>query len=138
MGDNEQIDVMPANQDDELGKLSKDALIGTLNKDIEQYKKHLEQLDKDEKNYGDQLEIDEKIWAILEKRENYGTLEPRMKFEALDEYWDLQHQKLLYKIREDRHLAKRRMDGYAEQRRLITKDMEDKQAKLKDMTGDVE
>jgi hypothetical protein len=74
--------------------------------DVRAYERSLEQLHKNKENYITQLEVDKKIWEILEADDAMVYVgEAKFKFEQNPEYWRLQHEKNKFKIRESKAVA---------------------------------
>jgi hypothetical protein len=97
---------MPQESGDELAQVSEEQLVANLASDVRAYERALERALKDKKNYQEQLDLDEKIWAILEKEDSFNRItEPSFEFEKDPEYWKLQRLKNMYKIRESRAVA---------------------------------
>jgi len=101
--------------DDELAEVTKEGMLANLKADIEAYKKRIEQIKADKENYETQLEIDRQMWAILERPESIQRIEPAFKYELDPDWYALQHQKQLFKIRMDRATAEHTLSQFDSQ-----------------------
>lgn len=130
---------MPEITGDELAEVSEEQLIANLENDIKAYENALESAIKSKENYIAQLELDEKIWAILEAEGSFKRCaEPNFEFEKNEEYWELQRQKNMFKIRESRAQAQGQVKQFDIQIESTEKALEDSKKKLADIKGEVE
>lgn len=116
---------------DELSQVSQEQLVANLESDVRAYERALQQAHKDKENYKVQLELDEKIWAMLEADGSFKRIsQPNFAFEDNPEYWELQRQKNMFKIRQERALANNRLLQFDEQIVQTEKALEDSKRKL--------
>jgi len=98
--------------EDELGQLTKEQMIDNLNEDVKSYTKSLETANNNLKNFKDQWEVDKGVYDIMQKEGNYRKISPVMVYEEDPKYWELQAQKLAYKVRMDSHMAEATLKKY--------------------------
>lgn len=122
---------MPQESGDELAQASEEQLVDNLANDVRAYERALERAKKDKENYMIQLDVDEKIWAILEKEDSFTRIaEPQFEFERNPEYWKLQREKNMFKIRENRAVAQSTIKQFDETIKATEEALEGSQKKL--------
>jgi hypothetical protein len=98
--------------DDEIAVITAQQLLSELENDVKVYGEMIDKHKADKLNYEEQLKIDERLWEILERPGSVKLLNPTREFEKDPEYWDLMQKKQMYRIREDRAVAKHTMHGF--------------------------
>lgn len=130
----EQLDKMPEIVDDEAGMLTVEEMKINIEKDIEQTVEYIDKIQKDIENYKPQLELAERLWKKLENKDTYKKKESEWLFQD-EEYWEIQYEQNLYKIRDERAKSQNTLEGFYTQKEMMEKslvDLKEKLAKLGD------
>lgn len=118
-------------KDGEMSEVTGDKMLETLYSDLSTIEHQIERIKKEEKNYGDQYEIDKEIWNIMLKPGNYKKLNPDYGFEQDEEYWKFQEKKQAYKVRESVAVGDGQMAQYVVQLEELNKRLKTTKAKIK-------
>ena len=120
---------------DDLGQEIIAANSEQLKREVELFANNIEQNKKDEANYKTQWEVEKRIYELLLDGDNQRAVNPKIKVEELDEYWDLQKKMLQFKYREVKHLAEGKLKHYEMNNTHLKEQLESAQSKLKELEG---
>ena len=107
-----------------------------IEKEINQFKLAIEDNIKGKQNYEDQWRIDEELWELQLKGDNYKLITVAYKYQEVERYWELVKKKLEYKYREDKKLAEGRLLGFDKQKEIMSSELASLESKLKEIVGD--
>lgn len=123
-------------KDDSIGKVTEEQMLKNLQNDVEAFTKAVKNAQDDLDNFLPQLELDKRMWDILEKEGNFRKIKPDYVFEEDEEYWKVQEEKQKFKIRQDKALA----EGHLKQLEYILenskKGLKKSEEKLAKFTND--
>ena len=121
-------------QNDELGIDIVEATREQLEREIEQFKKNLDNIEKTREQYTKMFEIDKEINQIMVK--NYKLIEPQREYHKIDRFWELQ----IEKVKEEIKMGNLKGEGYLKgldvQEEALREQLESSESKLKDMQGE--
>ena len=126
----EAINEMPEVANDEIGQVTANQLKENLQHDIESIETRLGQIEKEKANYNKQVEIDQKIWDIIQKPGALRKIVPEFEFEKDPVYWEAQEEKNNYKIRENQALIDGQLSYYDKQTEELLLRLESAKEKL--------
>lgn len=101
---------LPLLTDDEIGQQVKKDMIEALQTEVKQLSEQLEDEQKTLANYEEQWLVDKEMAEII--LDNFEKINPDMKYEQLDRYWELRKKTFWYKHRQDKFQAEKRIESY--------------------------
>lgn len=115
---------------DDLGADLSVGLKDSLVKELELHKDRLEQAKRAYDNYKTQWDLENEKYQILMTDDNLSRVEPVIKAELNARYNQIQKELLMYKYRQDKHMAEASLARYQTEIDSITKDIEATQSEL--------
>ena len=122
---------MPGVTDDEAAQVTEEKMRESMENDIAQIEKRIEQVKKEKANYKEQFEMDCELWDILQKPGNMTMLSPEFKFQEDPRYWELQEKKQGFTIRENKVIGEGKLKGYDMQQEELAERLVSAKEKLK-------
>ena len=121
---------------DDLGESIIEEQKKQLQTEIDLFEKNIADAKKAKENYEKQVEIEEKLRKIVD--ENYGLIEEKYqhKYQLIPEYWELQHEKFKYQLRQERFMDERTIAGFDQQIKEQSEQLKSATEKLKELNED--
>lgn len=120
---------------DDLGQQIIDEQISSLVREIKLFSKEKEDTQKSLDNYKTQWNVQKRLYEIMLDGDNIESVTPKIKYEKIPEFWELQKQMLGFKIRQDTHLNESKIKGYEQALKVHTEGLDSALSKYKDLTG---
>lgn len=102
--------------EDEIGEEISANMRGQLESEKALWEKNLTLAEAGIKNYSEQWDIEQRLWALKLDGDNIKPINPASKVEQLDEWWDLQKKMAEFKFRETKHFGDRKLEELKAQR----------------------
>jgi hypothetical protein len=118
---------------DDIGEDFAKETIDHLKKEIDLFKRNLEDNKKSKENFTVQWDVDNEVYQRMIK--GIKKINPDFEYEQDDAFWELRRKQLEYKYRMDKHMAESKINEFDRMEQAIAEQLKSSEDKLKDMEG---
>lgn len=123
-------------KDDSIGAVSYEQIVKNLNKEIVDFERELESIEKGRKYQDEQWAVEDELYRM--KIDGFKPVPGTEKyvFEQNPRWWELQRNMIEFKYKEQKHYADAKKVEYDKREKIIKEQIQSIKDKLKDMESD--